>query len=195
MNWCDLKRLDVNWCELWDVVNDGTEEWPKWTIPFGWALNSSGEIKTKAPEFYWWRDICAGNSEMGNCWFAVDSLLIISDHSRSFMISHDHSYWLFTSRVSKLSTRSRNFVEVWSKYLCLDPQCRPAASLWSAFCFWQKTLEISQPGLARRRFKGVFTANSVTINWRVSYCKPCEILKAKTWKHWSETQELCMYGT
>eukprot|EP00435_Cladocopium_sp_Y103_P040164 s652_g10.t2 len=77
-----------------------SDEWPKWTIPFGWALNSSGEIKTKAPEFYFWRDIC-----------------------------------------------------VWSKYLCLDPQCR--------------------------RFKGVFTANSVTITWRVSYCKPCEILKAQ----------------
>jgi len=121
-------------------VNDGTEEWPKWTIPFGWALNSSGEIKTKAPEFYWWRDICAGNSEMGNCWFAVDSLLIISDHSRSFkssvmIILTGYSYVEFRS-FPHASEICRGMVQI--------PLLRSSmqASL-SAFC-WQKTLEISQ---------------------------------------------------
>ncbi|CAK8997192.1 unnamed protein product, partial [Durusdinium trenchii] len=77
-----------------------SDEWPKWTIPFGWALNSAGEIKKRAPEFYYWRDIC-----------------------------------------------------VWSKYICLDPACR--------------------------KFKGVFKSDNVTINWKVSYCKPCEILKSQ----------------
>lgn len=28
-----------------------------------------------------------------------------------------------------------------------------------------------------RKFKGVFKSDNVTINWKVSYCKPCEILK------------------
>lgn len=30
-----------------------------------------------------------------------------------------------------------------------------------------------------RRFKGVFKADAVNINWNVGYCKPCEILKAQ----------------
>lgn len=38
----------------------GLQDWPKWTIPFGWALNSAGQIRSQAPEFYYWRDLCVG---------------------------------------------------------------------------------------------------------------------------------------
>ncbi|CAJ1330595.1 unnamed protein product [Effrenium voratum] len=40
------------------------DDWPGWTVPFGWALNSGGPIKQRAPEFYWWRDICVWSKYM-----------------------------------------------------------------------------------------------------------------------------------
>ena len=149
--------LEKTWCELMWIVgcgqrcSDGTEEWPKWTIPFGWALNSSGEIKTKAPEFYWWRDICAGNSEMGNCWFAVDSLL---DHFWSFTII-SWSVMIILTGYSHVEFRSFSHASEICRGMVQIPLLRSSMQaslwyLWSAFC-WQKTLEISQHGLARSR--------------------------------------------
>eukprot|EP00913_Durusdinium_trenchii_P011100 g10422.t1 len=43
----------------------------------------------------------------------------------------------------------------------------------------RSTLSLYATAIVQQKFKGVFKSDNVTINWKVSYCKPCEILKSQ----------------
>ena len=157
----------------------------------GWNQNQSPGVLLVA------RHLCPATQRwatVGLQWIPFWSFMIIYDLLWSVMIFLTLP---FTCRLSKLSTRYhalQRFAEVWSKYLCLDPQCRLAFDLHFASKKHQKILK--SPSIAS--LAGDSKVSSQPTQWpstggwaTVNPVRSWRHRHGKIGVHWSETQLWC----